>query len=72
MASMLPEPEQIEGFIEVELMDVLPEDSDAFMEKHGDDMINSFKSEINGPFGDYILEQYTGLFREIYEEVAED
>lgn len=74
MSSMLPESEAIEGFINDELMDVLPDDDarDAFMEAHGDDMIKSFENAINGVTGDYILEQYTNLFRELYEEVEED
>lgn len=74
MAGMLPEPEQIEGFIHDELMDVIPDDDarDAFMDTHGDDMISSFKDAINGVAGDYIMEEYTNLFREIYEEAAED
>lgn len=74
MAGMLPEPEQIEGFINDELMDVIPDDDarDAFKDTHGDDMISSFKGAIEGSFGDYILEKYTDLFREVYEEVTED
>lgn len=74
MAGMLPEPEQIEGFINDELMDVLPDDDarDAFMDTHGDDMVNSFKGAIDGSFGDHIMQEYTDLFRETYEEVTED
>lgn len=74
MAGVLPEPEQIEGFINDELMDVIPDDDarDAFMDTHGDDMVSSFRGAVDGSFGDYILEKYTDLFREIYEEVLED
>lgn len=74
MSSMLPESEAIEDFVLDELRDVLPDDEacEAFMDTHGDDMINSFTDAIGGSFVDYILEKYTDLFRETYEEVAED
>lgn len=74
MSSMLPDSEAIEDFIFDELRDVLPydDDLDAFIEEHGSDVVESFESAIGGPFGDYILEQYTSMFREIYERVSED
>lgn len=73
MAGMLPEPEQIEGFINDELMDVLPDDDarDAFMDKHGDDMITEFKGLIDGVLGDRIMQEYTDTFRELYEATQE-
>lgn len=74
MTSMLPEPEDIFDFVRDELLDIMPDDEtrDAFMEDHGTDMISSFKDAISGSFGDYILQEYTDLFREIYEGVRGD
>lgn len=74
MTSMLPQPEDIRDFVRDELLDIMPDDEtrDAFMEDHGTDMINSFNDAINGTAGDYILQEYTNLFREIYEGVRGD